>query len=111
MADGFKLTYATMFNPPEELHIQFEKALADLKAGLGKEYGMLIDGKDHFSSEKFEDRSPADTEVVLGIFQKGNEQEAQAALSAARRAFAGWSRTPWQERVALLRRRTSAQIA
>jgi hypothetical protein len=24
MAERFKLTYATMFNPPEELHTQFE---------------------------------------------------------------------------------------
>jgi len=36
MVDKFKLTYATMFNPPEELHIQFEAALAKTKANLGK---------------------------------------------------------------------------
>ncbi len=81
MAETFKLTYATMFNPPEELHVRFEEALAKLKAGLGKEYGMIIDGKDRFSKEKFEDRSPVDTDVVLGVFQKGNEQDAHDALS------------------------------
>lgn len=39
---GFTLTYATMFNPPEELHKGFDKAVANLKANLGKEYGMII---------------------------------------------------------------------
>ena len=28
----FKLTYATMFNPPEELHTRFEDALAMVQA-------------------------------------------------------------------------------
>ncbi len=104
MTQSFKLTYATMFNPPEELHTRFEAALAKVKANLGKEYGMIIDGKDHFSSDKFEDRSPVNTDVVLGIFQKGNAQDANKALAAARKAFPAWSRTPWEERVALLRK-------
>jgi 1-pyrroline-5-carboxylate dehydrogenase len=104
MADSFKLTYATMFNPPEELHTRFDEALAKVKASLGKEHGMIIGGKDVFADEKFEDRSPADTEVVLGVFQKGSEQHAQAALASAREAFPRWSKMKWQERVALVRK-------
>jgi len=104
MSESFKLTYATMFNPPEELHVHFDEALAKLKAGLGKEYGMLIGGKDRFTLEKFEDRSPANTDVVLGIFQKGGEQEAIDALEAASKAFPTWSRMKWQARVALMRK-------
>ncbi|HEX7432090.1 MAG TPA: aldehyde dehydrogenase family protein [Anaerolineaceae bacterium] len=101
---SFKLTYATMFNPPEEMHTQFEKALSGVRADLGKEHGMLIGGKEYFTAEKFDDRSPADTRVVLGIFQKGNAKDAQAALAAARKAFPGWSHTPWPQRAALLRK-------
>lgn len=104
MSESFKLTYATMFNPPEELHMHFDEALAKLKAGLGKEYGMLIGGKDRLTLEKFEDRSPANTDVVLGIFQKGGEQEAIDALEAASKAFPTWSRMKWQDRVALMRK-------
>ena len=99
----FKLTYSTMFNPPEELHQRFDEALARTNANLGREYGMWIDGKEHFRAEKFEDRSPADTNRILGIFQKGAAEDAALALAAARRAFPEWSRTPWQERVRLLR--------
>lgn len=101
---GFKLTYATMFDPPEALHTRFEKTLAEVRPRLGREYGMLIDGKDVFSGTNFEDRSPADTEVVLGVFQKGTGQEADAAVAAAKRAFPRWRRTPWRERVRMLRR-------
>ena len=54
---AFKLTYATMFNPPEEMHTRFEEALAGVSANLGQEHGMLIGGKDYFTAEKFEDRS------------------------------------------------------
>jgi 1-pyrroline-5-carboxylate dehydrogenase len=104
MADNFKLTYATMFNPPEELHTKFEEALAGLRGKLGQEYGMIIDGKDYFADAKFEDRSPSNTEVVLGVFQKGNAQDAQKALAAARKAFPIWSKMKWQDRVALMRK-------
>jgi 1-pyrroline-5-carboxylate dehydrogenase len=104
MAESFKLTYATMFNPPEELHTRFEQALVKVKADLGKEYPMIIDGKDRYAAEKFEDRSPVDTDVVLGVFQKGNEKDAHEALAAARKAFPVWSQMRWQDRVALLRK-------
>jgi 1-pyrroline-5-carboxylate dehydrogenase len=103
MAD-FKLTYATMFNPPEELHTQFDAALAKIKANMGKEYAMIINNKDVFADEKFEDRSPINTDWVLAVMQKGNEKHAAEALAAARKAFPGWSHTPWQERVKLLRK-------
>jgi 1-pyrroline-5-carboxylate dehydrogenase len=101
---AFKLTYATMFNPPEELHKGFDQAVATLKANLGKEYGMIIDGKDVFADEKFEDRSPVNTNWVLARMQKGNATHAQMAIAAARKAFPAWSRTPWQTRVKLVRK-------
>ena len=104
MNESFKLTYATMFNPPEELHTHFDEALAQLKAGLGKDYGMLIGGKDRFTAEKIEDRSPANTDMVLGLFQKGGAQDAVDALAAARKAFPVWCRMKWQDRVALMRK-------
>ncbi len=104
MNESFKLTYATMFNPPEELHTHFDEALARVKADLGKEYGMLIGGKERFAAEKIEDRSPANTDIVLGIFQKGGAQDAVDVLAAARKAFPAWSRLKWQDRVALMRK-------
>ncbi len=100
----FKLTYATMFNPPEELHKGFDAAVAKLKQNMGKEYGLIINNKDVFADEKFDDFSPVNTEWKLATMQKGNAAHAQAAMAAARKAFPAWSRTPWQERVRLLRK-------
>ena len=99
----FKLTYATMYNPPEELHTQYDASLTKWKANLGREYALLIGGKDILSDEKFDDHTPIN-EMKLAVMQKGNEKHAQMALEAARKAFPGWSHTPWQERVKLLRK-------
>ena len=106
MAD-FKLTYATMFNPPEELHKGFDKAVAKLKANLGREYGMFINGRDVFADDKFEDHSPVNTDWVLATLQKGNATHANMAIEAARKAFPEWSRTPWKKRVQLVRKACS----
>jgi 1-pyrroline-5-carboxylate dehydrogenase len=103
MTEGFKLTYATMFNPPEELHAHFDEALEKIKSKFGQEYGMIVGGKERFAKEKFEDRSPANTEVVLGVFQKGTSEDAYEALTAARKAFPMWSKMKWQDRVSLMR--------
>ncbi len=101
---AFKLTYATMFAPPPELHTRFEDAMQSLKSSLGGEHAMLINGRDVLSAQKFEDHYPANSKTVLGVFQAGNERDAQNALAAARQTFPAWSHTPWQERVRLLRK-------
>src|SRR5512142_52888 len=104
---GFKLTYGNMFNPPEEMHKGFDKAVAKLRTNLGKEYAMIIDGKDVFADDKYEDRSPVNTEWVLAVMQKGNATQAKMAIEAARKAFPGWSHTPWQKRVQIVRKAAS----
>lgn len=104
MTEEFKLTYGTMFNPPEELHTRFEAALKKVKENLGKEYAMIINNRDVYADEKFEDRTPVDTDMVLAVMQKGDARHAQEALAAARKAFPVWSGMPWKERVRLLRK-------
>jgi 1-pyrroline-5-carboxylate dehydrogenase len=101
---SFKLTYATMFNPPEEMHTRFDEAVSFAKAGLGKQHAMLINGKEILAAEKFQDLSPADTNVLLGIFQKGTVRDAEDAIAAARKAFPGWSHTKWEDRVTFVRK-------
>jgi 1-pyrroline-5-carboxylate dehydrogenase len=100
----FELTYATMFDPPEELHTRYEEALEKVMANLGQEYGLLINGEERFSKHKFKSYNPANTEQLLAQFQTGTVQDANDAVAAAKAAFPDWSRTPWQERVALLRK-------
>lgn len=104
MTESFKLTYATMFNPPEELHTRYEQALTEWKQNLGKEYGMFINGEEHFTNDKFEDRSPINTNWMLAKMQKGGAQDANLALAAARKASPKWSGMKWQDRVKLMKK-------
>ncbi len=101
---AFKLTYSTMFEPPEELHRRFESALASIKSGLGREYAMLVAGSERKSKDKFEVRSPINRDWLLGVFQQGSSEDVDAAVAAARAAQPAWAAQPWQERVRLLRR-------
>ena len=89
---------------PTSLHDKYDQALAQVKAGMGRDYGMLINNQDVFVESKFEDRSPIDTTWLLGTFQKGTSAHAQQALAAAQAAAPAWAATKWQDRVRLLRR-------
>jgi 1-pyrroline-5-carboxylate dehydrogenase len=100
----FKLTYATMFNPPEELHTRFAEAMAALKQNLGKEQPMFIGGEERVVAEKYKEFSPINTDLHLATFQKGGVKDAEDAIAAAREAFPKWSRMNWDERVYLVRK-------
>jgi len=101
---SFRLTYSTMFHPPEELHTRFNEALELTKTRLGKEVPMLIAGEERFATEKHKGYSPINTDWHLATFQKGTDKDAQDAIKAAKAAFPAWSRMNWEERVYLLRK-------
>ena len=50
----------------------------------------------------FENRNPANTEEVVGLFVKGSAADVHRAADAAQAAFAGWSNMPAPARGALL---------
>ena len=108
-APAFKLTYSTMYNPPDLMHTRYDKALAGVKANLGQEYGMLIGNQEVRADEKFEDRSPINTGWLLGTFQAGTQAHADQALTAAEAAAPKWAAMKWQDRVRLMRK-VGAQI-
>ena len=99
---SFRLTYATMFNPPEEMHERFEKALAKMRGQLGKTHPMYVDGKDVPAATTEERASPIDNDIKTGRFPHANEKEVDAAIAAAERAFAGWRDAGAAKRVALM---------
>ena len=69
----FKLTYASMFNPPEEVHERFEATLAHVKATqLGKTHAMLINNQDVEASSTYENRSPISRHWLLAHLQAGS---------------------------------------
>jgi 1-pyrroline-5-carboxylate dehydrogenase len=101
---GFKLTYSTMFDPPEELHLRFEAALGELRGRLGAQHSLHIGGADVPAAESYEKRAPADSRVVLGRFPLGSAADVARAVEAAAGAFESWRFTPLAERLRLARR-------
>ncbi len=101
---SFKLTYATMFDPPEELHERFEAAMARVSTSLGGRHPLYIDGKDRDGQAALRKMNPANDRQLLGEFSAGTRKDAELALRAAHTAWPKWRDTPAAERARLLRR-------
>jgi acyl-CoA reductase-like NAD-dependent aldehyde dehydrogenase len=100
----FKLTYSTMFDPPEEMHARFESALAEVRSSLGATHAMHVGGRDVVPERTYEKKSPVDDRLVLGRFALGGTAEANLAMAAAREALPGWRSSSPGDRVRLVRR-------
>ncbi|MGH2428805.1 MAG: aldehyde dehydrogenase family protein [Candidatus Limnocylindria bacterium] len=99
-----KITYATLSADNEELQSSFDAAVERARASLPRSYPMIIGDEERTAAETFEDRSPIDTDLVVGRFPVGSRQDVRDAIAAARDAFPAWSGTPWRDRLAVLRR-------
>jgi len=100
----FRLTYATMHNPPEAMHERFEAALARVEATLGGRHALFIDGVDRDASQYADRRSPIDDALHLGEYALADASDADAAMRAAHAAFPAWRAMPASERTRLVRR-------
>jgi 1-pyrroline-5-carboxylate dehydrogenase len=98
-----KITYATLRNDNDQLHASFDVGLATARAELGGTHGIFINGEWRPAAATFEKRSPIDGSLV-GLFASGTKQDVRDAVAAARIAAPDWARTPWLERVAVMRR-------
>ncbi|MBV9181891.1 MAG: aldehyde dehydrogenase family protein, partial [Acidobacteria bacterium] len=69
-------------------------------------YHNLIDGEwvESSTGETFENRNPADTRDVVGIFQRSAKADGDSAIEAAKRAFAKWRLCPAPRRAEILYR-------
>ncbi len=71
-----------------------------------KVYKNFIGGEwvESSTGESFEDRNPADTREVVGIFQKSGKADVDAAIDTARRAFTKWRLVPAPRRAEIVYR-------
>src|SRR5881398_3411480 len=67
-------------------------------------YKNFIDGEwvEASTGETFENRNPADTREVVGIFQKSAKADVDAAVEAAKQAFEKWRLTPAPQRAEII---------
>ena len=104
MAVAEKITYTATPEQVESMHAAFDRELKAWRGELGRTYPMLIYGEERAGEKTFVVHSPIDNEIVIGSFAAGSGADVDDAVKAAKAAFADWSRRPWQERVAILRR-------
>jgi alpha-ketoglutaric semialdehyde dehydrogenase len=67
-------------------------------------YHNYIDGRwaPSTSGEVFENRNPADTDDLIGVFQKSTGADAEAAIAAAGKAYTRWRLVPAPRRAEIL---------
>ena len=100
-----KITYATTSGDQMDgLHQALEAEIPKVQAKFGQSHPMWINGHAVKTVDTFKNTSPIDARILLGNFAKGSQGHVKDAINAARAAFPSWSRKPWPERVALLRR-------
>lgn len=101
---SFRLTYSTMFDPPEEMHLRYEQALAEVRAGLGARHGLFVAGEDVVTGHYRAKRSPINQDWLVGEFAQADTGDVDRAMAAAKAALPAWRARPAQERAALLHR-------
>ena len=105
MSAPAKITYTSTSGDLEEFHRLFDAALDVVKEQAGRSHPFYIGGVPvEDRPEPLIDRSPTATAFVLGRFVAATRGDVDAAVTNSRGAQPGWGRTPWRQRLAILRR-------
>ncbi len=91
------------FSSPEDEE-KMRKALEKVELELGKEYPIVIGGKEYRTDRKIKSINPANYEQVVGIVSKADRDLADKALDVAWETFKEWKKWPaWKRAEILLR--------
>ena len=73
-------------------------------SGKSRIFKNFINGEwvESTTGETFENLNPADTRDVVGIFQKSGKEDVNAAVDAAKQAYAKWSLVPAPRRAEIV---------
>src|SRR5712672_3810535 len=77
-------------------------AVEKVRGQLGREDDLIIGGKRVKTTDKIRSLDPSKPSQVVGIHQKAGKEHVEPAMQAALHAFESWSRTSFDERIALL---------
>ena len=80
---------------------------------MSKNYQNFIGGKSvpANSGKTYENRSPADTSDVVGIFPYSDASDVKAAVAAAKKAYDPWRKVPAPKRGEIMRRAGEIMVA
>ncbi|HEY3249456.1 MAG TPA: L-glutamate gamma-semialdehyde dehydrogenase [bacterium] len=80
------------------------QALSALERDIGREFPLVIGGRQVTTAEKFTSWNPSQSDQAVAVFQLGAPEHVDSAVAAAEQAFRTWSRVPAEERAAILLR-------
>ena len=88
----------------QENQDKMRRALSEMRARLGKEYPLVINGEKVFTGKTIASINPSSPDTIVGAVAEAGIPEAERAVKAARDAFEKWRWTPFEERAELLER-------
>ncbi|HEY0936655.1 MAG TPA: aldehyde dehydrogenase family protein [Trebonia sp.] len=103
MSTHFRVTYATLSADNEELQAAYDAGLRLATTWLGTTVSGYLSGKPLAGGPLFTVTSPGDLSLTLGQVHAATPADVGDAVSAASAAAPRWARTPWPERIAVLR--------
>ena len=88
-------------NSPER--ISLINKINDLKS-QNIEIPLIIDGNEIKTGNTEEIRIPHNHNHILGVYHKASEKEIKMATESAMDTWSSWSKMPWEDRVAILKK-------
>ncbi len=101
---SFRITYATMSADNEDLHKAYDKGIELAKSWLGQKHSLYVNGEARDGSGHKAVLSPIDSDIVIGEFAQSTREDVRDAIAAAKSFSHTWGNTPWQERIAIVRK-------
>ncbi len=77
-------------------------ALEKVHGELGRDYPLVLDGKEVRTDERIVSKNPADPSETVGTVASGRREHADQAVDVARKAWEAWQRVPPQGRAEYL---------
>jgi 1-pyrroline-5-carboxylate dehydrogenase len=103
MSTHFRVTYATLSADNEQLQQAYEAGLELAASWLGATIPGYVSGTPRTSGPLFTLTSPGNAALTLCSVHTANSLDVDDAVRAAAAAAPRWARTPWPERIAVLR--------
>src|SRR5215204_3185098 len=100
-----RVTYSNVADDFSGVHAHLDSLLPAVRADLlGRTRPNLIAGREDEDGVRYTASSPINRDWPLGSFFAASSGAVDRAVAAASAAYPDWSRRPWAERVAALRR-------
>ncbi|HUU75526.1 MAG TPA: aldehyde dehydrogenase family protein [Methanoregulaceae archaeon] len=103
MPESKKITYVTLLSD-ESIHGKYDAALEMVETEFERHHPLFIGGKEYWTENEFEVRSPVDNKIILGYFQEGTTKEVTESILESKSGFFEWRQVSWEKRTGILRK-------